>query len=313
MQSLLLQTVLRGHRADFDGVSIAAACGGSIAFRELSVEYSEGLSGDGWEDALKLIGVDVGFSRDRETTGIAYLDDDHLYVSRAGTEWANRRSRLSRDFRADVIALDGPLLPRGADELAKRSCEFTFIRGAFAKRCKPGLSHCGYGLNLRRAAGIACSQFSEVLNCPNETSASGRVSRDGPIVEAFPNAFLGVLLRETVYFSMPRLRRGKKFDWLYDRAVESGRLESATSNDLELPSMVWKRMQTERDHENRAALICLLTAGFAFRGTAEMVGDAESGWFCLPPFSLWQKWARYALDHAKREVIRHCDSVRRIV
>jgi hypothetical protein len=51
----------------------------------------------------------------------------------------------------------------------------------------------------------------------------------------------------------------------------------------------------ERDHDIRAAYVCLLTAGFAHAGTATVVGDPLGGWFWLPPMGLWANWARDAV------------------
>jgi hypothetical protein len=38
-------------------------------------------------------------------------------------------------------------------------------------------------------------------------------------------------------------------------------------------------------------LICLLTAALAHEGTGAIIGEAEGGWFWLPPWSLWQPWS----------------------
>jgi len=114
-------------------------------------------------------------------------------------------------------------------------------------------------------------------------------------MEAFPNAFLGVLTPESDYVSAPNLKRGKRFDWLYCRAAASGRLKTLLSPLLSMPDEVWQRLRDEKDHEKRAALICLLTAGLADVGKAEIVGDNEGGWFWLPPIRLWQPWAREGL------------------
>ena len=250
---------------------------------------------------MKLMGVDLGFSKTRETTGIACLDGDKLYLSRAGTSSESRKAQIPAGFRPDFIAIDGPLLPRGANELVRRRCEHVFIHAPFWNRCKPGLSHWGIGLELRRAAAEACAQFSQVLPGSTRSTHEGFVRCRGPIVEAFPNAFLGVLLPEEEFRSMPKLKRGKKFDWLYERAVETGPLKSTLSRNLELPSAVWRHLRTETDHEQRAALVCLLTAAFAAQDTAKIVGDAEGGWFWLPPLPLWQGWASEGLSSAEKK------------
>ena len=82
------------------------------------------------------------------------------------------------------------------------------------------------------------------------------------------------------------------------------------SDELKLPDELWCRLRTETNHELRAALVCLLTAALAVRGTASAIGDAEGGWFWLPPFWVWQGWAREGLSraaaryHSKRSEVR---------
>jgi hypothetical protein len=246
------------------------------------------------------MGVDVGYSTTRLTTGIACLDGDKLSLLRAGTAWGSRESRISRGFQPALIALDGPLLPRGADKLVHRPCESVFIRAPFHNRCKPGLSHWGWGLELRRASAEACAQFSRLLESSGSNKEEVPVSRSGSIVEAFPNGFLGVLMTEEELLSAPRLKRGRRFDWLYERMVASGRLESVLSKHLELPQEVWRRLSSETDHELRAALICLLTAALAAQGAAAIIGEPNGGWFWLPPWSLWQRWATQGFNNAAR-------------
>jgi len=252
-------------------------------------------------ELLKLMGVDLGFSKTRKTTGIACLDRDKLHLSRAGTSWESRKERMPGGFQADVIAVDGPLLPQGANELVRRRCEFLFSRSPFSNRCKPGLSHFGFGLKLRRATAEACAQFSNVLGDSARATGEALVGCRGPVFEAFPNAFLAVLLPEEEFRSTPTLKRGQRFDWLYERAVGAGRVTSTLSKRLDLPGEVWGRLAAETDHERRAALVCLLTAAFAANGTAKKVGEAEGGWFWLPPIDLWQDWAKDGLIKTEEE------------
>jgi hypothetical protein len=93
-----------------------------------------------------------------------------------------------------------------------------------------------------------------------------------------------------------------RFDWLYDQMVTTGRLESLLSINLDLPPVVWNRLRLETDHELRAALICLLTAALTAKGTATMIGEAEGGWFWLPPWSVWQAWAKEGLENAEKRM-----------
>jgi hypothetical protein len=253
------------------------------------------------EGAVKLMGVDVGFSTSRATTAIALLDGDQLYLVRTGTAWESRAAEIPSDFCPSVIALDGPLLPKGAEKHTRRLCETVFVHAPFHKRCKPGLSHWGLGLELRRASAEACAQFSHVLMSPS-LKGGGTVCRGGPIVEAFPNSFLGVLTPEVELLSAPRLKRGRRFDWLYEQIATTGRVESILSKGLAMPDEFWLRLRMEKDHELRAALICLLTAALAAQGRAAMVGEPIGGWFWLPPWSLWQPWATKGLESAAKRM-----------
>ena len=90
-----------------------------------------------------LMGIDVGFSKTRRTTGIAILEGDQLSLERAGTSWESRKAKIPDGFQPSVVAIDGPLLPLGADLHMRRHVESVFIRAPFHNRCRPGLSHHG--------------------------------------------------------------------------------------------------------------------------------------------------------------------------
>jgi hypothetical protein len=248
-----------------------------------------------------LMGIDVGFSKTRQTTGIACLEGDHLSLERAGTSWESRKAKIPDGFQASVIAIDGPLLPLDAHPEVRRHVESVFNRAPFHNRCKPGLSHHGVGLELRQASRDASTQFGRLL--AHSVLANGAsVCREGPIVEAFPNAFLGLVTPEVELLAAPKFKRGRRFDWLYEQTVATGRLESLLSKGLELPDEVWHRLRLEKNHELRAALICLLTAALAGKGAAAIIGETEGGWFWLPPLVLWEPWAKEGLESAEKRM-----------
>src|ERR1700680_3665852 len=87
--------------------------------------------------STNLMGVDVGFSATRLTTGIACLDGDQLSLKCAGTSWESREAKIPHGFRPSVIAIDGPLLPLGADPQIQRHVEPLFIRAPFHNRADP--------------------------------------------------------------------------------------------------------------------------------------------------------------------------------
>jgi len=90
-----------------------------------------------------LMGIDVGFSATRLTTGIACLVGDRLDLVPTGTAWKSREAKIPKGFQPSFIAIDGSLLPLGADQRIRRYVESAFIRAPFHNRCAPGLSHHG--------------------------------------------------------------------------------------------------------------------------------------------------------------------------
>lgn len=249
-----------------------------------------------------LLGVDVGFSEKRQTTGIAWRAADGSVASaRAGSSWASRRDRMPTGFSAALVAIDGPLLPAGSAGDVVRGCENVFQLGAFQRRCKPGMSHFGTGFALRTAAAETMAQLAAVLVAAPEAFRGPSLSAGAAVVEAFPNAFLGVMLSNNLYERVGRVRRGRRFDRLYDAACTEGVLAEAASSSTLMPPGTGIRLAEERDHEKRAALLCLLTAAYAAEGTAVTVGDPSGGWFWLPPWRLWAPWAR---DEVARAIER---------
>jgi hypothetical protein len=238
-----------------------------------------------------LLGIDVGFAANRHSTGLAWRVGGRIATSLTGSDWATRSAALPTGTTFDLAAFDAPLVPANSD-IARRSCEATFYRGAFAKRCRPGMSHFGQGLEFRRAGAAAADQFRPVISDgfrPANAAIAGAA-----MVEAFPNTFLGVLLPEDVLDDLPAKRSGKS-DRLYEACLAGGAFARLVQE------LAWPLLETldllagERDHDIRAAYVCLFTAGFAHAGTATVVGDHLGGWFWLPPMGLWAKWARDAV------------------
>lgn len=247
--------------------------------------------------SMNLLGVDVGFSATSRTTGLAWRIDNKVEATKTGTSWVSRRAALPSGATFAIAALDAPILPEHAGELY-RGCEGVFYGDAFWNRCRPGLSHYGRGVALRRAGTESASQFAAVL--------SGRtllpdlaVRPECGLVEAFPNAFLGVLLPDEIYDDCPRPAQERKSDWMYREAAERGALARLLADlgwaDTRTKKQFLDQASPNGDHDVRAALICLLTAGFAAHGNATVVGDQTHGWFWLPPTKFWQPWASGAL------------------
>jgi len=250
---------------------------------------------------MKLMGVDVGFSKTRRSTGIACLDENGLRgLEHTKTDWKFREAAIPSGFRPSLIALDGPLVPLGM-RVASRRCESAFSRAPFHNRCKPGLSHSVIGQDLLRATRKACDEFGALLK--GTASPQFAISRNGPVVEAFPNAFLAVLMSDEEFIAQPPHDRGRRFDWLYKQMKD--RLRDKLAKELDLTDEIWQHVNITSNHDEKAALICLLTAALAAKGRATAIGDPKGGWFWLPHRSLWEQWAKHGLDAVAAEMTRN--------
>lgn len=250
---------------------------------------------------MVLIGLDVGFSATRPSSGVARLGaDGAVRLGHTTSAWEARREFTGTDL-ADVAAIDAPYTTAGA--AAVRGCERVFTLGAFQRRCKPGLSHVpGTGQNFRAAGWASAQQLRHLA--PTRELATDFPRVDGcNIVEAFPNAYLGVCLSAEAYGDMVKLRRGQKFDWLYDNWV---RLQLFRGVIAELRLRPLEGLEGEctanRHHDQRAAIVCLLTAAGVAAGRYVAVGDPSGGYFFLPPWPRWAAWAREELDR-KRAIV----------
>lgn len=243
---------------------------------------------------MHLVSLDIGFSERRRSNGIAVVRDGTLI--RAERLSVSERDTALRSLRdVDVVAMDAPLLPPGTIDTLPRHCEQVFSRGAFQRRCKPGMSHVrGTGQLLREHGRRAAEQLLAGSSFRASAHPWQRVWPDVPIVEAFPNTFLGVVLPDDAYVTTKKIKRGGKFDWLYDRWIERNLFPRITAA-AQLPHEIALRCEAEKDHDIRAALVCLLTAAFAANGTAVPVGREDDGYFFLPPMDLWAGWAKTSL------------------
>lgn len=248
---------------------------------------------------IRVAGLDVGLSLERKTSGLAIIVGPNISLDRR-VGGANAYQPILAAGSFQVIAIDGPIVPDKGEALSKRAVERLFASGRFQRRCKPGFSHVkGTGLELRRAAGSA----ADCLAAATSASPPFLGVQSSSIVEAFPNAFLGVCLDDRCYEAMPALKRGQKFDWLYDQWVQQKLVARLPlpSDAKHLP--MW--FARTSDHEERAALVCALTALLVAHGTFTAIGDESGGWFFLPPWNNWQCWARTAVENGSTRLNEH--------
>lgn len=248
-----------------------------------------------------IAGIDVGLTLLDPTSGVCRSGPSGDVFGHTFCDYLSRTSVLGRGRRYSVLAVDAPLLPQGILHYEARACEKTFVWGLFQRRCKPGESHVpGTGQSLRRAGAETAHTFRSDVDIVELACPFPRIQVPLNIVEAFPNAFLGVCLQDGSFTATPG--RGGKFDWLYDESVGQGvfhRLQSA----LAWPSdEFWRQSTSNDDHDERAAIVCAMTAIAVLRGQYVAVGEPLGGYFFLPPWDLWQPWAKRTLDSNRRDL-----------
>jgi hypothetical protein len=246
--------------------------------------------------SLTVVGIDVGLSHLTPSSGVCRTGASGFALAHTFADKSSRMDVLGGPCAIDILAIDGPLPPGLRVHSSPRLCEMAFVLGRFQKRCKPGESHIrGTGTALTRAATDTAGQFLDSVSGRDLSSEPPRIVDGKNLVEAFPNAFLGVLLPDEEYATI-LAKRGDKMAVLLDRARRCGalqQLEGALGWD---DDAFWNEVGRNTQHDESAALVCALTGVGVVQGAYTAVGDEEGGFFFLPPWDLWQPWAREQLQ-----------------
>jgi predicted RNase H-like nuclease len=240
-----------------------------------------------------VLGVDVGWSAKKKTTGAAVLSwtpaEAALTVVRLPTEDDARREGLVSlvgNRRILALAVDGPV--RGAlDEIGVyRDAELILTRGLAAYIGKPAQTSSGNGKKLNVAANAIVRSVLETGRLAVATH-DARI-HERAIVEAFPTTFVGVMLddgcipshgaRSDAYFlhllgpnaDAPRLPKTDRLIGLLGRLLPGRRLTT-------------EHLGAVQHHEERAAVICALTALCVAARNYVAIGDPNNGYIVLPP------------------------------
>ena len=249
-------------------------------------------------DVTDVAGIDVGLTLVERTSGVCRTGSSGDLVTHTYIDRLSRSTALGGNLRFSVLAIDAPVLPEGQLHYDARSCEKVFVWGDFQKRCKCGESWVrGTGQALRRAGVDTAHAFADIVWSNEPTSPFPRVFDSRNIVEAFPNAFLGVSLPDGVFESTPS--RGEKFDWLYDQWLEYKMPEVLQAALRWHREQYWGAVSENRHHDERAALVCALTGICVLQGLYVAVGEPTGGYFFLPPWNAWAEWARSAVDKSR--------------
>ncbi len=186
-----------------------------------------------------------------------------------------------------AAAFDGPF--RGALDIIGfyRKAEWVLTRREFRLRIgKPGQSSAPIGKLLNEHTNYC---VEAALPMVGRAQHAGAIHRKA-VVEAFPNSFLGLMLPDPEALAVKRADRS---DGYFAHLAVDGTLDRLLN--LLLPGRnAQSRPEAITNHDDRAALICALTALGVAAGQFVSVGD-EEGRIVLPPAPMLAPWARQAL------------------
>ena len=238
------------------------------------------------------LGIDVGYSAKRKSTGVCVIEPD----AREPVRCEHVKTQDTPDAILKLLAgaepiaasIDGPLVASALSDAERyitvnryRRCDEMLSRGLFQKRCKPGQTNSPVGQKLHDRATVLANHVLSLF--PHAT-----------ISESFPNAFMGVMLPDATTWTIPR---GKKSDAFWNYCIgPSTVLERLISHLLGADgAKVFDSCRLLRNHDERAAVICALTAAAARQGQGFLVDGGADGTIVLPPEQFIQPWATEAL------------------
>ncbi|MDB5613061.1 MAG: hypothetical protein JWQ22_714 [Devosia sp.] len=238
-----------------------------------------------------VLGVDVGWSLKQRSSGICRLTwtaDTILWrIERCTYDETERRATIGRVLGGQAVlatAIDGPLGPNFEHILRYRAAERMLTRGLQRHIGKPGQTNSGNGIKLNQSA----SAFANDVLSLNSVGPAKHLEalHSSAIVEAFPTSFLGVMVGDPAV--VPTISK-QRSDRYYSYLAENGRL--AALLDAYLPGRVLaQRFREVTNHDERAGLVCALTAMAIATGDYSAVGDND-GWIILPPLRFMAPWA----------------------
>lgn len=247
---------------------------------------------------MAYLGIDIGFSQKARTTGIAVICSQSAEPVRAvhvrTNETLTAIERILEGRRPSAISIDGPLIPHPKTKRPfivaprYRDCEMMLSGGCIQQRCKPGSTASPRGQLLHRQTTFIANSLLGMW--PGVA-----------IFESFPNAFLGFTLPEKT-FAEP-IPRGKKSDVFWSACLSSGILRRAVNISFgpgKFSRAIISSLPEFSDHEERAAIICALTARAAHAGKAHRILSKRDGSVWLAPSSMMQPWARTVLAERQR-------------
>jgi hypothetical protein len=272
--------------------------GGGLIEAQISSDLDRGLPQIG-----AVLGIDVGFSTTRRSSAACLLDWSAEHI-----DWKIQRFRalpadqessiagVAGSFLLEAAAFDGPLRA-GLDVIRSyRVADRMLTRRLGPRIGKPGQTNAPVGVKLNTAANDLARLVLRRCRLKPTRHATGIDSR--AIAEAFPNSFLGVMLEDPS--SVPA-RRDDRSDTFFAHLAAEGTLQRLLHYLLPDRTLSLS-LESVRNHDDRAALVCAITALGVAAGDFTAVGDSN-GWIILPPRSFIQDWAWSELEiNARTEV-----------
>jgi hypothetical protein len=153
---------------------------------------------------------------------------------------------------------------------------------------KPGQSSAPVGKSLNAGANACASAV--LAQCDLAPASHETAFHDAALAEAFPSSFLGVMIADPKSLNT---RRGDRSDTFYQHLAELGMIDNLLRHCLPGRDGTL-HPRVVRNHDDRAALVCAISALCVAAGDFTAVGN-DDGWIILPPSAFVQPWARELL------------------
>ena len=265
------------------------------------------------------LGIDVGYSKRRRSTGLCLLE-----VTPTSIRWQCLNTGTAEDQRLKEICdlvpcgahllgvgIDGPLTPGLRVVPHYRSSDALLTRGVFAKRGKPGATSSPSGQQLHLHATLLAKlvlQLQDEAHLTLAQSTHPNPVHPSRILEVFPNAFLSVLLADVDFCNRPLHRNASDVFW--EVAVREESYLENLFKALTPGRRLAKPLESVTDHDHRAALLCALAVLCAAQNRYVLSGDPVDGYIILPPHEFWgagptgiaEPWSEIALRKSVKAV-----------
>jgi hypothetical protein len=231
-----------------------------------------------------VLGGDVGWSQKRKTSAACYLEFDEAGASVQTARFTARATDLEQSVSALIdhrpllsAAFDGPFR-RDLDEIGVYRAAEKVVTVRLAPHIgKPGQSNSPNGLKLNGATN-AFVKTALRMGCIAEARYSA-VVHPRAVAEAFPTSFLGVMLAQG--FREPRKARSDSYFERLTTDPRGDRLAGLVKSLLG-GRPLRTSLQNFRNHDDRAAIVCAITALCVAARRYTAVGD-DNGYIILPP------------------------------